>query len=164
MVAGSAALVMQLHPDWPAARVKDALMNGANPIGDDQANYVSVYDQGAGMVDLRNMVDQQVLIQPANLSFGIVKANEQRTRDVTIQNLTDQPLTVDLQGAPRRVDGSGSAALDVSAPQVQLPASGSATIKVTAKGGSAKGLFSGDVLVIYQGRTLARAAAGFTVR
>jgi subtilisin family serine protease len=164
MVAGAAALVMQLHPDWPALKVKDALMNGANPIGDGEASYVSVYEQGAGMVDLRNMLDQQVLIQPANLSFGIVKSNDQKSIDLTFRNLTDQALTLDLQGSLHRVEGTGTAQFDISAPTVDLPPSGTATIKVTVKGGSAKGLFSGDILAVNDGKTLARVAAGFTLR
>lgn len=45
-VAGAAALVRQLHPDWTAEMIKANLMNTARDLG------WAVYDQGAGRVDL----------------------------------------------------------------------------------------------------------------
>lgn len=164
MVAGAAALVMQLHPDWTALQVKNALMNGASPIGDGDSGYVSVYDQGAGLVDLRNMVDQRVLIQPANLSFGVISGKDQRQLNITIRNLTDQRLVVDLAGDLRRVDGTGAAQVELSAPQATLPARGEITVRLTARGGDTKGTFSGNLIAQVQGTAVARAAVGVTLR
>ncbi|HEY1180531.1 MAG TPA: S8 family serine peptidase, partial [Phytomonospora sp.] len=66
-VAGAAAILRQMHPGWPAARVKAALMGTATPIAD-----VNVYQGGTGRVDLARAVAQQVAADAGSISFGLV--------------------------------------------------------------------------------------------
>jgi subtilisin family serine protease len=162
MVAGAAALVMQLHPDWPALTVKDALMNSADPLGDEN-NYVGVYDQGAGVVNLANLIDLKLLIQPANVSFGVIDDEHPGIKVVRLQNLTDHPYTVDLSWHMRVVEGSGSATMSTPTPHITLPPAG--TFKVTfIVTGSGNFTVSSEILAMRDGQVIARAAAGFTIR
>jgi subtilisin family serine protease len=163
MVAGAAALVMQLHPTWSPIKVKDALMNAASPIGD-ASNAVSVYMQGAGLVDLRNIVDQKLLIEPANLSFGVLTKNGERTMQVTLQNLSSQPLSFDLESSVRKTQSAGDPSLELSHTTISLPADQSLEVTVGVRSGTTTGTFGGELLAVQHGAVLARAPVGFTIR
>jgi hypothetical protein len=54
-VAGAAVLLAQAHPDWPATRLKDALVSTARTNPD-----LSVFAEGAGRVDVARAVGQRV--------------------------------------------------------------------------------------------------------
>ena len=164
MVAGAAALVMQLHPDWSAMQVKNALMNSASAIGDNDSGYISVYDQGTGLINLSNILGQRLLIQPGSLSFGMISGDAVVRKDVTIANLTDQPLIIDLSGRFRQHQGSGNAGFELAKPRLTIPASDSVTIALGVRAGDAKGIFSGELVASRDGQPLARVAAGFTVK
>jgi len=164
MVAGAAALVMQLHPDWSAMQVKNALMNSASAIGDNDSGYVSVYDQGTGLINLSNILGQKVLIQPGSLSFGMISGDAVVRKDLTIANLTDQPITIDLSGRFRQHQGSGNAGFELAKPRITIPASDSVTITLGVRAGDAKGIFSGELVASREGQPLARVSAGFTVK
>ena len=53
-IAGSAALVAALHPDWTPGQIKSALMTTANPnhVKEDGVTPADAYDMGSGRVDL----------------------------------------------------------------------------------------------------------------
>ena len=164
MVAGAAALVMQLHPDWSAMQVKNALMNSASAIGDNDSGYISVYDQGTGLINLSNILGQKVLIQPGSLSFGMISNDTEVRKDLTFANLTDQPMTIDLAGGFRQHQGSGNAGFELTQPRLTIPASDSVTITLRLKVRDAKGIFSGELVASRDGQPLARVSAGFTVK
>lgn len=67
-VAGAAAILAGQHPAWKAADLKAALMNSAKA----QPN-VSVFEQGAGRVDVAQAVTRTVHATPASFSNGIVQ-------------------------------------------------------------------------------------------
>ncbi len=70
-VAGSAALLLQLHRTWTPAEVKSALMSTAANAWEDTARttVASVPLAGAGLVSLPSATDPQLFTDPASLSF-----------------------------------------------------------------------------------------------
>lgn len=64
-VAGSAALLLQLHPTWTPSMVKSTLMNTAVDLGQ-SANL-----QGAGRLNVAKAATSPVMIAPASIGFGI---------------------------------------------------------------------------------------------
>ncbi len=89
-VAGAAALLKQIHPTWPPAAIKSALMS--------TAKYMNVYladgrtpaqplDMGAGRLDLAKAADPGVILDPPSLSFGFVPTGTQKTITVTITSV-----------------------------------------------------------------------------
>lgn len=89
-IAGSAALLRQLHPDWSVADIKSALMS--------TAKYMDIYthdgrpaqplDMGAGRVDLTNAADPGVLLDPPYASFGLVDEGDTASVSVRVENIT----------------------------------------------------------------------------
>ncbi|XRG79203.1 S8 family serine peptidase [Rossellomorea sp. GAMAL-10_SWC] len=61
-VAGIAALILQAHPDYTPAQVKEALQNTADKLNGDY----SVYEVGAGLVDVKEAVHSAVSIEVLN--------------------------------------------------------------------------------------------------
>ncbi len=89
-VAGVAALVKQLYPDWTPEQLKWAMVNSAIPLSGETYN---AFEQGTGCVDAWNATQQEIIIQPGILSFGLVDLELDVWRDTlsfTIRNLGEE--------------------------------------------------------------------------
>ncbi|GAA3509031.1 subtilisin family serine protease [Streptosporangium album] len=91
-VTGAAAILAAQHPDWPPARLKAALVSTAEPIDD-----ATVFEQGAGVVDLDRATRQQVRAEPATLKLGTAP-----TGTITYRNDGDRPVKLKLGVPPGR--------------------------------------------------------------
>ncbi len=81
-IAGGAALIKQLNPNFTVAQVKSALMNSAliDVFTDvNQTARVTVLAQGAGRVDLARAAAVTATFSPASLSLGIQKRKNKLT-------------------------------------------------------------------------------------
>lgn len=97
-IAGSAALLRQLHPGWPNSWIKSALMS--------TAKYTDVYnwdgtpaqplDMGAGRVDLSHAADPGVILDPPSLSFGTVPTGTTKIISVTVTSVAGGSETYNL--------------------------------------------------------------------
>jgi subtilisin family serine protease len=90
-VAGSAALLLQLHPSWTPAQIKSALISTAGPAWADTARTqeAPVTLEGGGLVSLPNADDPQLFTDPASLSFeDIVVTHGAAARGLLVR-LTD---------------------------------------------------------------------------
>jgi subtilisin family serine protease len=70
-VAGSAALLLELHPTWTPEQVKSALVSTAGPAWADTARTqeAPVTLEGGGLVALPDATDPQIFTDPTSLSF-----------------------------------------------------------------------------------------------
>ena len=97
-VAGSAALVREAHPSWTPAEIKSALMS--------TSQYMDIYnadgspaqplDIGAGRLDLTNVLDPGVFLDPPSLSFGQMITGTTSTISVTVTSAANATETYDL--------------------------------------------------------------------
>ncbi len=88
MVTGAAALVRQLHPDWPVDAVKSALMSTTvkTPHVEDQPAHL--VQMGSGRLDLSGLAEVDSYADPASISFGFVDGTRPlESRAVSITNL-----------------------------------------------------------------------------
>ncbi|MFJ5263658.1 S8 family peptidase [Streptomyces sp. NPDC088387] len=161
-VTGAAALLMQQHPDWSAARIKSLLTGSAKP-GD-----FTAYQQGTGRIDLTRASGQRVVAEPGSLNFGESEwphtDDEPQTRTVAYRNLGDQPVTLELTATTTEPGGSSApeGLFTLGAERVTVPAGGTAGVDVTADtrvGGDETGAYS-LTLVATGGGTTVRSTGG----
>jgi subtilisin family serine protease len=130
-VAGAAAILQQVHPDWTAAELKAVLTSTATDAGH------SVFEQGTGRVDVVRAYSQQVYATSGSVNFGFFPyphdADQPVTKTVTYRNLSDADVTLDL--ALDVADADGNPAPDglvgLAADTVTVPAGGEASVDVT---------------------------------
>ncbi|MEV1249895.1 S8 family serine peptidase [Nonomuraea sp. NPDC049750] len=149
-VAGAAAILAQRHPEWTGAQLKAALIGSAAPAQD-----ATLYQQGAGLIDLVRVLKQQVTVAPGNLwaAFPWNAADERvTTKTITYANASDASITLDLSAQGE--------VLKLPADQVTVPAKGTASVTLTIDaGGKAPGDYPGTVTA-RSGETVVRTLAG----
>ncbi len=97
-VAGTAALLRQLYPDWSNGYIKSAMMS--------TAKYMEVYnhdgtpaqplDIGAGRLDIGAATDPGVIFDPPSLSFGAIMTGTTESIVVEVTNVTGEAETYEL--------------------------------------------------------------------
>ena len=90
-IAGAAALILQVHPNWNPIMVKSALMGNAKVLDDEH-----LWEQGAGRIDLCNSTNTTLLIIEPSSAFGILGLEDTATTTLTIMNLANTSKTVNI--------------------------------------------------------------------
>ncbi|WP_049557426.1 S8 family serine peptidase [Nonomuraea sp. SBT364] len=149
-VAGAAAILAQRHPEWTGAQLKAALIGSAAP-----AQGATLYQQGAGLIDLVRVLKQQVVAAQGNVwaAFPWNATGERvTTRTITYANASDAPITLDLSA-----EGE---VLKLPAGQVTVPAMSESSITLIIDAtGKAPGDYPGTVTA-RSGETVVRTLAG----
>jgi len=128
-VAGAAAIVAQRHPEWTGQQLKSAL------VASSKDNGFTVWQQGAGRVDVPKALAETVLAEPAALSAGTFSDpyTETSTQEITLANTGESASTLSL--ATSLKDSAGATApagvLTLDQSSLTIPAGGSAKVKVT---------------------------------
>ncbi len=91
-VAGAAALLLQLHPDWDHDDIKAALMGTAH--GSDINDAVSaapagVLARGAGLIDLSEAGSPGLLLSPPSLSLPFARPGQSSVLSVSARSVDD---------------------------------------------------------------------------
>jgi minor extracellular serine protease Vpr len=85
-VAGAAALLKQLHPDWSIDDLKSSLVNTATPLYKNNKTMYHAYEQGAGRLDVDKALDTELTLYPTSLSLGVTRKEDQQTsKDFTVR-------------------------------------------------------------------------------
>ncbi|MGW3786094.1 S8 family peptidase [Micromonospora chokoriensis] len=151
-VAGTAAILAGQHPDWTGPQLKAALMDSAKPTGED-----TIYEQGAGRVDIARAVAQPVAADVAAIDFPVQRwphaDDTPLTQVVGYRNTGSAPVTLTLAVAP-----APAGMLTVSPATLVVPAGGraEATITVDTRVDAPDG--------VYQGALTATGAGDLRVR
>jgi subtilisin family serine protease len=160
-LAGSAAIVRWLHPDWSAAQVRSAIVNTADQgvllRATTGAPEPDVNVTGAGRENLLAAANAVVALDPVSISFGAVPSGSGQTwtYSLTLTNLSGGALDFDVAvGA-----GDASVAYSVDPASVSLAAgeSGSVTVSMTAAKGAAAGDHAEKLAVSAGGTEVAHA-------
>ncbi|MEU7526010.1 S8 family serine peptidase [Saccharothrix sp. NPDC042600] len=130
-VAGAAAILAARHPDWTATRLKSALMASARP-----NPALTVFEQGAGRVDVARAVRQTAHATPPSLSLGTARwphhDDQPIERKLTYRNDGATPVTFAVTAEVKDPAGAASGLITVSPAPVTVPAGGQAEVTVTA--------------------------------
>jgi len=163
-IAGSAAVLLQLHDDWAPAQIKSALVNRADLVVKDAVtgtHDVGPTLQGGGRENLSVAADATTWMDPVSASFGRVTVGHPTPVTITLYNPTDSNQTFAVSVTKFTPDtfggtvpliwnaGTLSAGDDrITVPtSVMVPANGSTTLTVTvsaAQGTTAQGWINLD--------------------
>ncbi len=164
-VAGAAAILAGQHPDWAAAQLKATLTSTASP---NDTN--TVYEQGAGRVDVAKASRQAVVVDQGALSMGYFtlpyEDNEslRSTRTLTYTNSGPDPVVLDLAASASDPKAGTAPASMVSVEPTSLTIApgeqAAATVTVDVSEGPS-GEYGGAVVATAAGTTL-RTALAFT--
>jgi subtilisin family serine protease len=147
-IAGSAAVLLQLHSDWSPAQVKSALVNRADLVIKDAitgTHDVGPTAQGTGRENLSVAADATTWMDPVSASFGRVTVGRGSSVTITLHNPTGTPQTFavsKLKFTPSTFGNTVPLAYNagditmgddrISVPaSVTVPAQGSTTLRVT---------------------------------
>src|SRR5207248_6799617 len=100
-IAGSAAVLLQLHNDWSPAQIKSALVNRADLVIKDAVtgtHDIGPTAQGAGRENLSVAADSTTWMDPASASFGRVTVGRPTSVTITLSNPTgtDETFSVSV--------------------------------------------------------------------
>ncbi|MBP2329005.1 subtilisin family serine protease/ethanolamine utilization microcompartment shell protein EutS [Kibdelosporangium banguiense] len=157
-VAGVAALLAQVHPDWTGEQLKATLTASAKP-----NNKLTALDQGAGRVDVARAITQAVTTVPANADLGTQlwphDDDKPVSKNVTYRNSGKADVTFDIAMPVLGPDGKAApkGILTVSPAKVTVPAGGEASVTIT--GNTRLGVLDG----YYSGKLTATASTGAVV-
>ena len=148
-IAGSAAVLLQLHNDWTPAQVKSALVNRADfPVVKDAVtgtHDVGPTAQGGGRENLSVSADSTTWMDPVSASFGKVTVGHPTSVTITLSNPTGSAETFTVSTTKFTPSDFGGTVLliynagTLSSPDeritvpasVTVPANGSTTMTVT---------------------------------
>src|SRR5947199_653100 len=151
-IAGSAAVLLQLHNDWSPAQVKSALVNRADLLVKDAitgTHDVGPTAQGTGRENLSVAADATTWMDPVSASFGRVTVGHPTSVSITLSNPTGTDETFDVSvtkftpstfgnTVPLAYNAGTLTAGDdrITVPaSVTVPANGSTTLTVTVNAG-----------------------------
>jgi subtilisin family serine protease len=165
-IAGSAALLLQLHPTWTPAQVKSALMSTAGAAYADTARTTeaSVLLEGAGLASLPAANDPKIFTDVQSLSFGdlnVTGGAQSRQLMVTLSDAGGGAGTWQAELQPQQASAGASVALP--GPLLLSPG-GTTAFQVTAS--AAANAPAGDdygFLVLRQGDVVRRLPYFFSV-
>src|SRR6266542_2660746 len=147
-IAGSAAVLLNLRPDWSPAEIKSALVNRADMVIKDAVtgtHDVGPTAQGAGRENLSVAADATTWMDPVSASFGRVTVGHPTSVSITLSNPTGTDETFDVSvtkftpstfgnTVPLAYNAGTLTAGDdrITVPaSVTVPANGSTTLTVT---------------------------------
>jgi len=130
-VAGAAALLLEQHPDWTGAQLKQALIGTAQP-----SEALSIYEQGAGRVDVDRATRQAITAEPASVSAGAATFPHDDdppiTRTVRYHNAGAEPIALSLAASLSiRGVAAPSGLVSLAPAAVTVPAGSTAEVIVT---------------------------------
>ncbi|MEN1934862.1 S8 family serine peptidase [Paenibacillus sp. 102] len=152
-VAGAAALIRQMHPDWSAEQLKASLANTAKTLKDVNENTYPVMTQGSGLINIPKALQTETLVTPNNVSFGLIKPNSGKvklTQNIALQNRSNKKKTystrVELIETKSGVRTSFPSSISVQASSnVEKP------FTITVDSSLPQGVYTGNVYVKERG-------------
>src|SRR6267143_2117270 len=130
-VAGSSALLRQLHPDWTPAMIKSALVDTATRA--DNLGTTNPMNIGGAVLNLAAATSVSATLEPATLSFRKIEPGTGKSKaiDMTITNVSGTSHAYNVTAAITVSPAAGAAGASVSPASLTLGPGESGTLSVT---------------------------------
>jgi minor extracellular serine protease Vpr len=126
VVAGTAAVLAQGRPRVGAEGLKSLLTGSAQRRDLD----LDALASGAGLVDVRAAVQQELVTNPVSLSFGVpLRRSLELARTLRVRNVSTRPLEISIQSTAL---ASRGVEVSIDPERLELPAGRSADVVVRA--------------------------------
>jgi subtilisin family serine protease len=152
-VAGSAALLIQLHPNWSPEQVKSALVNSAHrPVKSfsTTASLANPMVRGGGRIDLAAASQVTATLEAGNgagqagFSFGVLpSAGITRSFDITVTSVSTSTVTYSV--SVLAASAGPTLTLSVTSLTVAAGGTGTVTVSLTLSSSLANGDYFGDI-------------------
>ncbi|WP_257348140.1 S8 family peptidase [Pseudalkalibacillus decolorationis] len=133
-IAGVAALLRQLHPNWNSEEIKSLIMNTSTPIQDLNDKVYPLSRQGAGRVQADVAADTTSVAYPQAISLGYVAVSDdieiQRNKTVTVTNKGTETKEYSITWENRHGNTTGPVHLSVPKKGIKVKAGKSKKLKV----------------------------------
>lgn len=123
-VAGAAALMLQIHPDWSPLMIKSALMGNCKVLPNEH-----LWRQGAGRIDIAKAINTTLLITEPSFSFGFIELGETLNATLSVMNLADTSTTINLSTYTLCGDIEADY-VDLNATSLSIPANSNVSISL----------------------------------
>jgi len=151
-VAGSAAVLKQLHPDWSPAQIKSALVNTAHrPVGSSSTGLSTnnPMNRGGGRIDLGAASNANATVdtnigQPS-ISFGVIPPRSGQTSSVTFTLTSVTSTAVTYTVAAVCFSCGPGVTTDVSSLTVAGGGTGTVTVTLSTDASLPVGFYYGDI-------------------
>lgn len=155
-VSGLVALMLEDDPDMTPAEVRSALVTTADRLetaaafNDDLD--ADVYSSGAGQVNATRALDPSVFVDRPQIGFEFDPFDdfgEERTETVTVENVEDTTLSLDVEAELEHVEGNSTGVFEVNRTTLSLDPGESAAIGITINASADRpGLYSGYLTLV----------------
>ena len=148
-IAGLAALVKQVHPDWPPAWIKSAILLTASRVlrNSNDNRPARLLEQGMGLAQAASALSVDTLAVPALLGFGAQTSfeNVTETRELQVINVSDVPCDYILaeSSSTRGLKATPSLSAFSLEPQGTIDLS----VTLQTDSGLAAGMYEGQLLL-----------------
>lgn len=116
-IAGVAALLRQLHPDWNSEEIKSLIMNTSTPIQDLNDEVYPLSRQGAGRVQADVAANVTTVAYPQAIALGYVpvskKVGVQKYKDLVVTNKGDSSKEYNVSWENRHGETTGPVSLSL---------------------------------------------------
>lgn len=148
-VAGVAALVRSMYPDWTPDQVKSAIVASARDLS------IGPMQQGSGRVDAFRAVTVTTMLEPTNLGFGLddpAVGTWVRSETLTVRNMALQTQSYQVAAAPT----PAGVTVTASPASFELDPNGAQSIVVTLSVSNAVVPIVDEDIEIYGGQVVVR--------
>lgn len=156
-VAGAAALLRQLHPDWTPEQIKSALVTRAKR---EVFGAAFSLQRGGGRINLDTAKNPTLTFSPPIFSFGWLQPKSQPQtvrRTVTFSNVTTGPIEWTASTTLTCATAAGPVAtfaiVGMSSGALPAGGSGSVTVRATPEPNGPQAFCTGDLTVMAGGQT-----------
>lgn len=96
-VAGTAALILQKNPELTPQELKSILMTTSEIVYDQFNDRFPIDVSGNGRINASNAINAELIITPPNLIFDLSSANQIQTKDLEINGIDDQSISISIR-------------------------------------------------------------------